>query len=65
MQISVECPASRLHVCADFAIVSDKPEAVARGALMAEVPRHAAMRHAASTDGSAARTREERGAVRQ
>ena len=64
MQISVECPASRLHVCADFAIVSDKPEAVVRGALMAEVPR-LAKRHAASTDGSAARTREERGAVRQ
>ena len=44
MQISVECPASRLHVCADFAIVSDKPEAVARSALMAEVPRHATPR---------------------
>ena len=44
MQISVECPASRLHVCADFAIVSDKPEAVARSALMAEVPRQATPR---------------------
>ena len=44
MQISVECPASRLHVCADFAIVSDKPEAVARGALMAAVPRRATPR---------------------
>ena len=27
------------YLCADFAIVSDKPEAAARGTLMAEVPR--------------------------